>query len=139
MANTDGQYLQAPEGYIKNPAYDPRTRPWYKEVMESTQELTFSSPYITTGGGMVCSIMVKTYDTENNLLGMLGIDFSLQTLTSDLNSRKVMETGYLITLDRNGTILTNGLHPEQISSSVSSLGDFWEKISNSPDGEFYGL
>ncbi len=138
MANTDGQYAQAPEGHIKNAGYDPRKRPWYKEVMESTREITFSSPYLTSGGGMVCSMMVKTYDMENKLLGMLGVDFSLKSLTADLNSRKVMNTGYLITLDSNGTILTDGLHPEYISSSVSSLGDFWEKIANSPDGEFYG-
>ena len=139
MANTDGQYAQAPEGRIKNAGYDPRKRPWYKEVMESKNEITYSSPYLTSGGGMVCSIMIKTYDMQNKLLGMLGVDFSLQSLTANLNSRKVMNTGYLITLDRNGTILTDGLRPEHVSSSVSSLGELWEKIAHSPDGEFYGV
>lgn len=59
MANEDGQYAQAPEGHIKYAGYDPRKRSWYREVMENPHEVAFSSPYLTSGGGMVLSIMVK--------------------------------------------------------------------------------
>ncbi|MDR3281033.1 MAG: hypothetical protein LBT23_11015, partial [Synergistaceae bacterium] len=62
MANDDGQYAQAPEGHIKSAHYDPRKRSWYVEAISSDTEVTVTSPYLTTGGGMVCSIMVKTRD-----------------------------------------------------------------------------
>ncbi|MDR0878753.1 MAG: hypothetical protein LBN21_11920, partial [Treponema sp.] len=53
MANNDGQYAQAPEGEYKNPGYDPRKRSWYIESIEDKNEITITSPYLTTGGGLV--------------------------------------------------------------------------------------
>jgi signal transduction histidine kinase/DNA-binding response OmpR family regulator len=114
MANDDGQYAQAPEGSIKNPHYDPRERPWYKEAMASDQELVISSPYLTTGGSMVCSIMVKTYDLYGRPLGVLGVDYSLDSLVGDLGARRVLDTGYIVGLDSGGNVIVDGHHPEYV-------------------------
>ena len=114
MANDDGQYAQAPEGSIKNPGYDPRERSWYKEVMSSREEIVISSPYLTTGGGMVCSIMARTHDIHNKPLGMVGIDYSLDRMVGDLSARKILKTGYVIIFDSNAQIVVDGHHPEYV-------------------------
>jgi Signal transduction histidine kinase len=114
MANDDGQYAQAPEGSIKTPGYDPRERSWYKEVMSSDEGIVISSPYLTTGGGMVCSIMTKTYDMENKPLGMVGIDYSLDSMVGDLSERKILKTGYVVIFDSSAQIVVDGHHPEYI-------------------------
>jgi signal transduction histidine kinase len=138
MANDDGQYAQAPEGHIKLAHYDPRKRSWYLESIHSPDEVTITSPYITTGGGMVCSIMVKTFDMEGRPLGLLGVDYSLQSLTRDLDRRRIMKTGYLVTFDASGRILTDGHHPEYVSMGPESYPDIRRLIASAPDGDFTG-
>jgi signal transduction histidine kinase/ActR/RegA family two-component response regulator len=133
MANNDGQYTQAPEGHIKNPGYDPRARSWYKEASTSTNEVTVTSPYLTTGGGMVCSILVKTYDTIGNPLGLLGVDYSLQSLTSDLNSRRILDTGYLVIFNADGRIITDGHHPEYAVMDAEQYPDLRKRMSSGKD------
>ncbi|MDR0390104.1 MAG: response regulator, partial [Spirochaetaceae bacterium] len=139
MANHDGQYIQAPEGHIKTAHYDPRERPWYHESIRDPNEVTISSPYLTIGGGMVCSIVVKTYDTEGRSLGFLGVDYSLQSLTQDLDQRRIMKTGYFVTFDAAGRILTDGHHPEYAAMDPESYPAMRKLIASAPDGDFTGI
>ncbi|MDR2094567.1 MAG: hypothetical protein LBP76_03510 [Treponema sp.] len=139
MANDDGQYAQAPEGHIKNPHYDPRVRSWYTESMEDKAEVTVTAPYLTTGGGMVSSIMVKTYDMDNKPLGLVGIDYSLESLTADLNERRIMKTGYLIMFDKLGRILTNGRNPQYVVLDPDEYPPAVKQMASSADGVFTGL
>ena len=138
MANEDGQYAQAPEGHLKYAGYDPRKRSWYQEAMQSGQDVFFSSLYQTSGGGMVCSILVRTRDMEGKPLGLLGVDYSLQSLTTDLSTRNIMETGYLVVLDAQGKTLIDGRHPENVSKNPEGLSPLWRDIVHEPDGRFSG-
>ena len=138
MANNDGQYAQVPEGRIKPPRYDPRMRSWYIEAMQSDQEVTVTSPYRTTGGGMVCSIMVKTYDMQGKPLGLLGVDYSLQGLTRDLDNRQILETGYLVVFDANGRIVVDGRHSEYTALEPNQYPELHKRAATTPDGLFYG-
>jgi methyl-accepting chemotaxis protein len=139
MANNDGQYAQAPEGHIKTAGYDPRKRSWYSDIMNSSQEMVVSAPYLTTGGGMVCSIMFKTYSFNGQLLGMVGIDYSLNSLLADLDSRKILKTGYLVTYDTNGRILSDGLYHENVAIEPDQYPEFRKLLAQNPDGEFNGF
>ncbi len=130
MANDDGQYAQAPEGSYKTPHYDPRERSWYKEVMANEKDLMISSPYLTTGGGMVCSIMARTYDLDNKPLGMVGIDYSLDSLTGDLSTRQILETGYIVVFDENRTIMIDGHHPEYIELDPEDYPDSRKRMAH---------
>jgi Signal transduction histidine kinase len=138
MANTDGQYAQAPEGHIKSANYDPRIRSWYIEAMEDENEITVTSPYLTTGGGMVCSIMAKTYDNAGKLLGLLGIDYSLQSLTEDLENRQILKTGYLVLFDAKGNIIFDKNHPEYATLTPEEYPDLRKQMAANPDSTFYG-
>ncbi|MDR1659237.1 MAG: response regulator, partial [Desulfovibrio sp.] len=139
MANDDGQYAQAPEGHIKLAGYDPRRRSWYIEGMRGERDVTISSPYLTTGGGMVCSIMIKTRDLEDRPLGLLGVDYSLQSLTADLDARRIMETGYIVIFDSNGRILADGHHPEHVSTSPDAYPELRKRMAVARDGELTGV
>lgn len=136
MANDDGQYAQAPEGHIKYAGYDPRKRSWYKELMASGKAVTVSSPYLTSGGGMVCSIMVKTSDPEHRPLGMVGVDYSLLSLTVDLDGRKILNTGYVITFDANGQILIDGHKQSNIGKKRGEYSEYLERVAADADGGY---
>ncbi len=136
MANDDGQYAQAPEGHIKAPGYDPRKRPWYSDVMNGKSDVVLSAPYLTTGGGMVCSIMVRTFDMEGRPLGMLGVDYSLASMTKDLHARRILKTGYLVVFDANGRIITDGRHPEYVPMEPEEYPELRRRMAREPDGAY---
>jgi methyl-accepting chemotaxis protein len=128
MANNDGQYAQAPEGRYKAAGYDPRKRSWYKELMASPHDSVVSSPYLTTGADIVCSLMTKTTDNKGAPLGMVGVDYTLTNLTTDLSERRILKTGYLVIFDPSNHIVIDGRHPEFIGMTPEevrekSLGD----------------
>ena len=139
MANVDGQYAQAPEGHIKTAGYDPRIRSWYKEAIQSGREVTVTTPYLTTGGGMVCSIMVKTYDLQGEPLGLLGVDYSLDSLTSDLAERHIFKTGYLVVFDQNGRIISDGHHPEYMAMEPEDYPALRKRMAAAADGVMYSV
>ncbi len=136
MANNDGQYTQAPEGRIKYAGYDPRKRRWYQELMESGRDVVLSSPYVTSGAGMVCSIMTRTTDLEGRPLGMLGIDFRLENLLHELDSRRILKTGFLVVIDNAGDFLTYGSNPENVGKPAALHSPMWAEVSGAPDGSF---
>ena len=137
MANEDSQYAQAPEGHIKSAGYDPRIRSWYLEAMQDDNTITFTSPYLTTGGGMVCSIMTKTFDPAGQLLGLLGVDYSLQSLTDDLTGRQILQTGYLVLFDQNGQIIFDKNHPEYISMEPEDYPEIRKNMVMRPEEAFF--
>ncbi len=137
MANVDGQYTQAPEGHIKYAHYDPRKRSWFKEAMNSGRQVTYTSPYITSGGGMVCSILVRTYDLDGNLLGTLGVDYSLENLTAHLDTRRILKTGYLVTMDSNGQVLTDSHLGDPYTQVRADYAEAWKALAARPDGSFF--
>jgi signal transduction histidine kinase/CheY-like chemotaxis protein len=139
MANNDGQYAQSPEGRYKSAGYDPRKRSWYKEAMANPGDVTITSPYLTTGAGMVCSILVKTFDKQGEPLGLLGIDYTLQSLTSDLYARRIMKTGYLVVFDANGRIISDGHHPEYTEIEPKDYPEFRKAIAAAADGTIEGI
>ncbi|GHS85677.1 methyl-accepting chemotaxis protein [Synergistales bacterium] len=134
MANDDGQYAQAPEGYTKLAGYDPRKRGWYVEAINDKRDVTVTSPYLTTGGGVVCSIMVKTRDLQGRPLGLLGVDYSLQSLTNDFDKRRVSKTGYLVVFDANGRIITDGRHSNYVAMEPKDYPDIRKKMAALSDG-----
>jgi signal transduction histidine kinase/BarA-like signal transduction histidine kinase len=138
MANNDGQYAQAPEGHIKTPGYDPRERSWYRDLMRSGNGEAISAPYQTTGGGMVCSIMARTSDLEGRPLGMVGVDYSLQSLTRNLEARRILSSGYILTLDASGKVLTDGRNPGGSSLSPEGGSPLRALVAANPGGEYLG-
>ncbi|GHU29798.1 hypothetical protein AGMMS50256_15450 [Betaproteobacteria bacterium] len=139
MANNDGQYTQSPEGRYKAAGYDPRKRSWYKEAMANPGDVTITSPYLTTGAGVVCSILVKTFDEQGEPLGLLGVDYTLQSLTSDLYARRIMKTGYLVVFDANGRIISDGHHPEYTEIEPKDYPELRKAIAAAADGTMEGI
>ena len=134
MANRDGQYTQAPEGRFKTPGYDPRKRSWFGELLNSPDNVTISAPYRTTGAAIVCSVMLKTYDEDDNFLGMVGVDYRLATLIADIDTRRILETGRVLVVNFNGEALgqeQDYLTGERTQPMGLTLG---ENIAFAPEG-----
>lgn len=135
MIDEEGKYRQVPQGRYKKVDQDLHQAVWYRELLKSDQDLVISSPY-ETGAGAVISIMFKTRAKGGQQLSMVGMDFVLQNLIDDLESRRIFKTGYLVTLDGNGRILSHGNKGIVNIQNFQEPTPLWKKVFTLPDGAY---
>ncbi|NEP60665.1 MAG: PAS domain-containing protein [Symploca sp. SIO2G7] len=107
--------------------YDSRTRPWYTGAVEAGKpiwteiypDLVLPRLYITTSR--------PVYDKENNLLGVSGIDLSLEDISSFLLNLKVGESGETFIIERTGELVAQSI----VENSFISEGDTPKRIEAS--------
>ncbi len=133
LGTESGQFAQAPEKDTLGAGYDPRKRPWYQEALKSKEDISVSTPYQSSSGEMVCSVISRVYNERNKLMGALSIDYSLAALTKALDAIQVGRTGYIVAMDATGQILTDKLHPGNISKKVDTLDAAWKAIFAAKD------
>lgn len=121
MATKYGGYIQWPEG-PNSDNYDPRKRPFYEALVENNFELVRTSPYYYAPDDAVnISTVAPIYDDNNEFIGVQGLDVGLGELTNIVKQIKIGETGYLMLLDSDGTILANPNNPETNFTNIKDL------------------
>lgn len=98
----DREVLETPED-----AYDPRVRPWYKDVMSAGQS-AWTSPYVfymTGKAGITYAIPI--HDDNEQLESVVGIDLQLETLAAFLNKNRFSENSVNFIFTENGKILSH--------------------------------
>ncbi len=92
--------------------YDPRVRPWYKDA-EAKGELIFTAPYVDAfSGKLVISPAIPVFNKAagNQLVGVLGADVSLDTISESITQTKIGQTGYVTIVGPDKTVMT---HPNK--------------------------
>ncbi|WP_099187160.1 methyl-accepting chemotaxis protein [Tepidibacter mesophilus] len=105
-ANSD-MYLypqyDLPEGY------DPVEKDWYKNTL-TKNDMVWEKPYkdIATEK-MVITVYIPVYNTYNNdeLVGVLGVDISLENFSTKINRLKLGKSGYAVLVDKDLNYITN--------------------------------
>ncbi|TIH19914.1 HAMP domain-containing protein [Marinifilum sp. JC120] len=102
--------------------YDPRNRPWYKDAMKNPDKATTSSIYqSTTGDAMLTS--VKAVKNRGEIVGVVGLDFSLQDITDRLAGVKFGNHGYIVLLQDDGTVIADPKFPQHNFKKIYELND----------------
>jgi len=112
---------------IADKPYDSRTRPWYTAAVkagkpiwtEIYQDFVLPTLYITTSR--------PVYDKDNNLLGVSGIDLSLEDINSFLLNLKVGKSGKTFIIERTGELVAQST----AENSFISEGDTAKRIEAS--------
>ncbi|WP_094604078.1 Methyl-accepting chemotaxis protein McpC [Sporomusa silvacetica DSM 10669] len=121
MATVHGGYIQWPEGSQKD-NYDPRVRPFYKAAMEFQGKTVRTSPYYYPADDMVVISTVKTItDNAGAVIGVQGLDVSLKGMTDIVKNIRIGKSGFIILLDKDGTILADPQHSELNFKKVTDL------------------
>lgn len=112
---------------------EPRNRPWYKPAIENQQETFLSEPYKTFDGSkftVTASHFVR--NLEGTVIGVLGIDVSLDQFTQTISDMKVGKTGYAFMLTKDGTIMA---HPrrELLGHNIAQLANGGSVAQNGSD------
>ena len=115
----DGSYWQYPNA-SKAPGYDPRARGWYKQGMAGG-ETGVTPAFRSTNGEAIYSVIAKVRN-ENKLAGVLTLDISLNTLVQLISGIRIGQTGYIMLLEDNGTILADPKHKDLLFKNISEGG-----------------
>ncbi|MFC1995628.1 SpoIIE family protein phosphatase [Chloroflexota bacterium] len=88
-----------------DPSYDPRSRPWYTRAKE-TGHIGWSEPYIDAlSGNLMVTSSKPYYDATKNLIGVVGLDVAIETISQRIINTQVGELGYAFLVDTHGHII----------------------------------
>jgi len=105
-------------------SYDPRNRPWYTGAVEAG-EVYWSDFYIFfTGQKHGLTVAKPVHGTNDQLLGVFGLDMELETLSGFLKTLKIGDNGRAVIVDENGDIVA---YPE-LEKMVKKEGDVYKSI-----------
>lgn len=122
LGTKDGGYIQWPQG-TSNDRFDPRPRAWYTQAVENPDKVMRTGAYASfTGNVPIVSSSITIKDKAGNIVGVQGVDVSLESLTKTINDIKIGKTGYVILADQNGTVLANPKNPETNFKTLKDLG-----------------
>ncbi|WP_167512342.1 methyl-accepting chemotaxis protein [Oceanidesulfovibrio marinus] len=139
MGFEDGGYTQNAEEVMATD-YDPRRRPWYTQSKQSATDTTLLSAYITTQGVPNIGVTTKIYNDSGKFIGVSAVDISLGDLTEIVSNLKIGETGYVMLVQNDGTILSDPHHSDNNFKKIGDVeGDAYKRISNTADGDLDNL
>jgi methyl-accepting chemotaxis protein len=129
---SDGLLISG-NGYIPPSDYDSRTRTWYKKASLERKPV-MTEPYIDLDTNtLVATSAIPVYGMDGKLICVIGVDISLENLTSKIKTASVLSMGYGVLLAPDGLVLE---HPDKtfilkenfsknsskITADLSSLG-----------------
>ena len=90
-----------------NGGYDPRKRGWYATASSGYGKVMITDAFASTVGATVVGITRCAYDNNSEFIGNASIEVSLGTLTEILKSIDLGEGGFLMMIQKDGTILAD--------------------------------
>ncbi|MFT5873090.1 MAG: methyl-accepting chemotaxis protein [Clostridium sp.] len=113
--------------------YDATTRPWYKQALEHKGEVIITPSYEDSSTGINVVGIVRTVEKNGKVVGVIGLDLSLTTLSERIATKKVGNSGYVFLSDVAGNVLA---HPQKelINTNSASKLSIWDKVKSENSG-----
>lgn len=118
-----GGYLAWPQGSM-SANYDPRPRPWYQAGVNANGKTHRTNAYYWQVDDAVIVSTVKAVKApDGTILGIQGMDVSLKGLTKMVRNIKLGESGYLMLVEDNGTILVDPYNPDNNFKAIEEASN----------------
>ncbi len=99
--------------HLEIPDFDPTTRIWYTEASVQPDQVVWSDPYVDAASGGYVITASKAMYRNNSLVGVIGVDISLENITESVSKSDFGFEGYPFLFDSNdGAIVHPLLVPE---------------------------
>ncbi|UAL51657.1 MULTISPECIES: methyl-accepting chemotaxis protein [Metabacillus] len=110
--------------------FDPTTRPWYTLAKESPDKVVWTEPYEDAVKGSYIVTGAKAIVKNNEVIGVIAFDLSLDAVNDIVNSVTVGYSGYSFLIDQKGIALS---HPKEQGKDLSKL-DFMKSVMENKKG-----
>lgn len=105
----NSQVIQS-DGYVSDASFDVTERIWYQLLTESGGESILTPVYVDTiTGEMVVTVATPYTNASGSMIGVIGIDLSLDHLMDYFSQISVGESGYITVYDSDRNII---YHPD---------------------------
>ncbi|AEB76477.1 chemotaxis protein [Clostridium botulinum] len=133
-----GKLIVEPEQKINN-NYDLIKTDWYKKAIDNPNNVILTDPYIAnqkdkdTDKQYEVTYAKTVKDASGNMVGVMGLDIKLGHINEVIKDIKMGENGYLMVLDKNGTIMADrlesriGQNDKKILNILNSKGDIFQQ------------
>ncbi len=113
--------------------FDTTSRPWYKDAVANRGKVTYGEPYISASNAKLVFTISKTVEKDGQIVGVVGMDIDFSSLCGDFALIKMDNNGYVVLLDKSGTILA---HPDKklIGKDTFSKLSVWKDIKDKGTG-----
>lgn len=119
MATKNTGYIQWPVAEI--PAnYNPSSRPYYQNAMVNSGKVTTSNPYSFNQVYYLSTTKTIT-NASGEVIGVQGLDVSLDGVTNEIKKIKIGDNGYVILTDSEGMIIADPQKPENNSKKLADV------------------
>ena len=105
--DSQGGFTIRPDSKMPD-GYDPRSRPWYKNALNSNGA-SLTEPYIDAATGQMVISIGTAVKKAGQTLGAIGADLTLKTITDSINALNFDGMGYAFLISSDGKIL---VHPD---------------------------
>ncbi len=113
--------------------FDPTTRGWYQDAEANEGKFIYSDSYIDVATGENVITISKALTSNGKVIGVMGIDLTLEKLASDLSTIKIGQDGYVHILDSAGVTLVHK-DASLLSKSIAQELSWWEDVNNNDSG-----
>ncbi|MGG6432263.1 methyl-accepting chemotaxis protein [Anoxybacillus sp. D401a] len=91
------------------PDFDPTTRPWYKAAVASPDKVIWTESYVDAVTNDYIVTIAKAIVENGQVIGVIGLDISLNTLAETVEQFRVGYNGYPVLFDQNKLAI---VHPQ---------------------------
>ena len=133
-SESDGGILMCPPKE-RSPGYDARTRGWYKDCIQSSNNQILSDLYISSDNEVSIEItnkIIKNGKTQ----GVVSTSVDLSYIQKIIQEKNISKTGHTIIIDKKGRIVGHSGQKEAIGKSIETLGKEYESLLQSGSMEF---
>ncbi|SHK49320.1 methyl-accepting chemotaxis protein [Tepidibacter formicigenes] len=94
-----------------NSSYDPTSRIWYKDAVSNPGKVIYTEPYIDASTNKLNFTISKTVsDSNGKVIGVVGIDISLDEFSQKYKNITLGKTGYIFIVSSDGKVIS---HPDE--------------------------
>ena len=131
-------------GEILPPDFQVTQRPWYTAAVEGypNSNVTWSPIYEdSTGKGFLVTAASPAFTVDNQLIGVVGIDVTLEEISGNVAATQLAEGGYSFLIDETGAaitlpdqgfsdILNREKEPDELGTDLSTTTSSFSPIIN---------
>jgi len=132
---SDGAFFQGNKDATTPEGYDPRARGWYQAAVAAGGTIV-TDPYWDVLTNQMCGTIACPVYVDGKLVGVLGIDMTLQTVTDLTNSINYEEGVYGFLVDSSDNYVAHKnetyLPTEDTATAVNDVSPFLSDILSNP-------
>lgn len=100
--------------------YDPRVRPWFVQAIENEGNIILTEPYVSSNNQAFYMTASTTFRDNKGVIGVLGIDLSLENITNYLKNIETHDLG-VVGFIKNDALVYSDANQLDYSSSDDVL------------------